>query len=95
MESNKSINSAMTKMGDSINSLGAGLVQGFEMLAQPLSQNEQPQNHPVFGNLAMNFQPAFQPLSNFPGNQYQAYDGQLGNDQRMTAQLSNYGPGSG
>ena len=95
VESNKSINSAMTKMADSINSLGAGLVQGFGMLAQALSQNQQPQNHPVFGNLGMNFQPPFQPLSNFPGNQYQAYDGQPGNDQRMTAQLSNYGPGSG
>ena len=61
MESNKCINSAMSKIADSINSLGAGLVQGFGMLTQALSQNQQPQNHPVVGNLGMNFQPPFQP----------------------------------
>ena len=76
VESNKSVNGAMSKMADSINSLGAGLVQGFGMLAQALSQNQQPQNNPVVGNLGMNFQPPFQPLSNFPSNQSQAYDGQ-------------------
>jgi hypothetical protein len=65
VESNKSINSAMSKMADSINSLGAGLVQGFGLLAQALSQNQQPQPQPVFGNFGMNFQP----LSSFPGNQ--------------------------
>ena len=102
VKSNKCINSAMSKMADSNNSLGAGLVQGIGMLAQALSQNQQPQNHSVTGNLGMNFQPpfqppsqpSFQPLSNFPSNQCQAYDGQGGNDHKMTAQVTNCSPES-
>ena len=85
VESSKSINNPMGKMADSINSLGAGLVQGFGMLAQALTQKQQPQNLPVFGNLGMNFQP----LSGFPINQYHVCENQPGNDHRMAAQVIN------
>ena len=96
VEFNKSINNAMGKMADSINSLGAGLVPGFAMLAQALThnqqpQNQQPQNLPVFGNLGMNFHP----LSGIPINQYHVYENQPENDHRMAAQVTNSSPENG
>ena len=60
----------MGKMADSINSLGAGLVQGFGILAQALTQNQQPQNLPVFDNLGINVHA----LSGIPINQYHVYE---------------------
>ncbi|CAB3999213.1 Hypothetical predicted protein [Paramuricea clavata] len=66
LESNKGINSAMSEMADSIRSLGTGLVQGFGLLAQALSQNQQQQHHPAFGNFGVNYQP----LAGFPNTQY-------------------------
>jgi hypothetical protein len=65
LESNKGINSAMSKMADSISSLGTGLVQGFGLSAQALSQNQQ-QNHPAFGNFGVNYKP----LAGFPNTHY-------------------------
>ena len=85
LESNKGINSAMSKMADSISSLGTGLVQGFGLLAQALSQNQQQQqqqqqqNHPAFGNFGVNYQP----LAGFPNTQYHS---QHINHQRVATQ---------
>ena len=55
------------------------------MLAQALTQNQQPQNLPVFGNLEMNFQPP----SGIPINQYHVYENQPGNDHRVAASSGN------
>ena len=50
LDSNKNVNSAMSKMADSIHSLGNGLVQGFGLLAQALTHgNQQPPLYPVQG----------------------------------------------
>lgn len=49
LDSNKSINSAIGKMAESINSLGTGLVQGFGLLVQALSQNQPQQSYPLHG----------------------------------------------
>ena len=51
LDSNKHINSAMSKVAEWIGSLGAGIVQGFGLLAQALSaqtnQNQQMNSYPV------------------------------------------------
>lgn len=50
LDSNKNRNSAMSKMVDSIHSLGNGLVQGFGLLAQALTHgNQRPPLYPVQG----------------------------------------------
>jgi hypothetical protein len=79
LESNKGINSAMSKMADSISSLGTGLVQGFGLLAQALSQNQQQQQNHPFGNFGVNYQP----LAGFPNTQYHS---QPINHQRVATQ---------
>ena len=61
------------------------------MLAQALTQNQQPQNLPVFGNLGMNLQPP----SGIPINQYHVYENQPRNDHRMAAQVTNSSPENG
>ena len=73
LDSNKTINVAVSKMADSISALGAGLVQGFSVLAQAMSQNQQ---QPGFAmhNPGLNFQPVPQ----FPRNQYHFHDSRLG-----------------
>ena len=78
LDSNKSINNAMGQMAESINSLGSGPVQGFSMLAQALSQNQQQQNYPLHG---IPFQQM--PMTPLPTNHY--LDGQFGQERRLSS----------
>lgn len=68
----------MGKMAESINSLGTGLVQGFGLLAQVLSQNQQKQSYPVQG---IPFPPM--PTAQFFNNKYT--DGEFGQKRRLSA----------
>ncbi len=78
LDSNKSINNTIGQMAESINSLGAGLVQGFSLLAQALSQNQQQQNYPVHG---IPFQPM--PMAQMSNSQY--HNAQFAQDRRLSA----------